>query len=278
MPRENLTIFRIPIPHSKLNIKVWRRMLVDYPDYAICDLLEFGFPLDFQGTDLDYSSRRNHKGARDHTPYVSAYLSRECSVGRMAGPFPSNPFPVPLMVSPLNTVPKDNPHDRRVIVDLSWPPGACVNDGISKEFYLEQAITLRYTSVEEVCQMVLEVGQVALIYRIFVTLIDNYLLIRVTIAIWGTTGRVTTITIWFWFWVNVMLVCRVRGPLMLLCTYIKVMVITLPVTWTISLVSGLPYRQAQGMMILGHFFMCWVWRKTYRWLVLLLRNELFWAF
>ena len=68
---------RIPIPHSKLNIKVWRRMLVDYPDYAICDLLELGFPLDFQGTDLDYSSRRNHKGAMDHTPYVSTYLSRE---------------------------------------------------------------------------------------------------------------------------------------------------------------------------------------------------------
>ena len=50
---------------------------MDYSDYAVCDLLEFGFPLDFQGTPLDYSSRRNHKGARDHASYVSSYLTRE---------------------------------------------------------------------------------------------------------------------------------------------------------------------------------------------------------
>ena len=156
---------RIPIPHSQLNIDVWRRMLVNYSDYPICDLLEFGFPLDFQGTYLDYSSRRNHKGAREHASYVSSYLTRECSLGRLAGPFPANPFPVPLMVSPLNTVPKDDPQERRVIVDLSWPPGACVNHGISKEVYLEQTIDLRYASVEEVCQMVLKVGQGALIYK-----------------------------------------------------------------------------------------------------------------
>ena len=156
---------RIPIPHSKLNISVWREKLVGYADYAVCDLLEFGFPLDYKGDNLDFSSRRNHKGARDHAVFVSGYLERECRLGRMAGPFLTNPFPVPMMVSPINTVPKDDPSERRVIVDLSWPPGRSVNFGISKEFYLDTLIDLRYASVEDVCKMVMEVGRGACIYK-----------------------------------------------------------------------------------------------------------------
>ena len=156
---------RIPILSSKLKITVWRNRLVGYPDYAICDLLEFGFPLDFQGTYLDYSARRNHKGARDHASYISAYLKKECTAGRMAGPFCAEPLSVLLMVSPLNTVPKDDPNERRVIVDLSWPHGASVNDGISKEFYLDEVIDLRYASVADVCHMVMEIGPGALIYK-----------------------------------------------------------------------------------------------------------------
>lgn len=35
-----------------------------------------------------------------------------------------------MAVSPLNTVPKKDTTDRRVILDLSWPPGTSVNDGI----------------------------------------------------------------------------------------------------------------------------------------------------
>ena len=156
---------RIAIPHSKLNISIWREKLVGYSDYIICDLLEFGFPLDYRGKNLDFSSRRNHKGARDHAAYVSKYLERECGLGRMAGPFVADPFPVPMMVSPINTVPKDDPTERRVIVDLSWPPGRSINFGISKDVYLDLLIDLKYASVEEVCQMVMEVGRGAHIYK-----------------------------------------------------------------------------------------------------------------
>ena len=156
---------RIPIPHSKLNISVWREKLLGYEDYAVCDLLEFGFPLDYKGDTLDFSSRRDHKGAREHAAFVSGYLERECRLGRMAGPFLSNPFPVPMMVSPINTVPKDDPSERRVIVDLSWPPGRSVNFGISKDFYLDNLIDMKYASVADVCKMVMEVGRGACIFK-----------------------------------------------------------------------------------------------------------------
>ena len=44
-------------------------------------------------------------------------------------------------------------------------PWASVNDGISKELYLDEVIDLCYASVANVCRMVIEVGPGALIYN-----------------------------------------------------------------------------------------------------------------
>ena len=84
---------------------------------------------------------------------------------RMVGPFNENPFSVPLMVSPMNSVPKANDIERRVIVNLSWPHGMSVNDGISKDVYLGEIIDLHYASVEDVCQLVRKVGAGSVIYK-----------------------------------------------------------------------------------------------------------------
>ena len=161
----NYRCCRIPVLNSGLKIHVWRERLVDYHDRVLCDFLEFGFPIDYQGSDLDYTVRRNHKGARDFPGFISGYLQRECQSGRMAGPFLSEPFSVPLMVSPLNAVPKDDPGERRVIVDLSWPKFASVIKGISIEFYLNELILLRYASVEDMCRLVIDIGPGALTYK-----------------------------------------------------------------------------------------------------------------
>ena len=124
---------RISLPFNKFNIPLWRDLLVDYFDNIICEFLEFGFPLDFnKAVVLATDERRNHKGAREHPEYVSNYLTSETERSRIAGPFQTNPLSVPIMVSPLNTVPKADSNERRVIVDLSWPLGkGSVNSGIS---------------------------------------------------------------------------------------------------------------------------------------------------
>ena len=165
--RPNFRGCRIPLPGSKFNIPLWRELLDDYPDKVVCDFLEFGFPLDFdKSVDLRTDERRNHKGARDHPEFIDQYLRNETKRSRIAGPFKHNPLSRPIMVSPLNTVPKSSVDERRVLVDLSWPLGkGSVNSGISKEFYLEQKIESHYASVEEVCSMVLEIGQGAVIYK-----------------------------------------------------------------------------------------------------------------
>ena len=93
-------------------------------------------------------------------------MNKEVSRCRIAGPFSSNPFSIPIMVSPLNSVPKSSIHERRVIVDLSWPKGSgSVNSGISKEFYLEEKIEIHYVTVTDVCCMVTDIGSGAVIYK-----------------------------------------------------------------------------------------------------------------
>ena len=160
----NFKCCRIPVSAKNLNIEVWRKNLSNYYDKMVCDLLEFGFPIDFDRSKVvSCNERRNHKGARSYPLFINKYLERECNAGRIAGPFAKNPLS--LVVSPMNTVPKDSVDERRVIVDLSWPVGASVNDGISKEVYLGEVIQLHYASVEQVCQMVMEVGAGAVIYK-----------------------------------------------------------------------------------------------------------------
>ena len=158
---------RVQLPASgSLNIELWRSRLVSYKDSIVCDLLEFGFPLDFdRRSKLDYNVKRNHKGAREFPDFINEYLNKECGSVRIVGPFKQNPFSVPLMVSPMNTVPKANVDERRVIVDLSWPHGSAVNDGISKDQYLGEVIDLHYASVADVCEMARSVGVGAVIYK-----------------------------------------------------------------------------------------------------------------
>ena len=70
-----------------------------------------------------------------------------------------------LMVSPLDTVPKADSNERRVLVDLSWPPGSSVNDEIIKGFYLGQSFTLNFPSVDNICALLVQVGPGAHIYK-----------------------------------------------------------------------------------------------------------------
>ena len=102
---------------------------------------------------------------RNYPNFINQYLEKETNASRIAGPFGKNPFSLPLIISPMNSVPKSCKEERRVIVDLSWPHGASVNDGISKTVYLGELINLHYASVEQVCQMVMAVGRGAHIYK-----------------------------------------------------------------------------------------------------------------
>lgn len=95
----------------------------------VCKFLEFGWPVGYVSNILPIFEIRTHRGALQFPGQVTTYLYKEISLGRAAGPFDAVPFTDGFVVSPLNTVPKRDSDERRVIVDLSWPCSISVNDG-----------------------------------------------------------------------------------------------------------------------------------------------------
>jgi hypothetical protein len=49
----------------------------------------------------------------------------------------------------LNSVTKKDSSERRVILDLSFPPGCSVNDNISKDIYLGEKIEVTYPNIDD---------------------------------------------------------------------------------------------------------------------------------
>ena len=81
------------------------------------------------------------------------------------GPFRDNPFQSGIKVSPLNSVPKKDSSERRVILDLSFPKGASLNNFISKDEYLGEKIELVYPKVDNFVQFIKQKGQGCLLFK-----------------------------------------------------------------------------------------------------------------
>ena len=91
---------------------------------------------------------------------VDQYLALEVSLGRVAGPFSAPPYPK-LHVSSFGVIPKrGQPGKWRLIVDLSSPGGASVNDGIDPDEF-----TLHCITVDQVIRVVSKLGRGALMAK-----------------------------------------------------------------------------------------------------------------
>ena len=79
------------------------------------------------------SCDRNMRSALEHPDVVDDYLAEECRSGHVLGPFRLLPAPA-LVVSRFGVIPKSGKENRwRLIVDLSFPEGHSVNDGIDPQ-------------------------------------------------------------------------------------------------------------------------------------------------
>ena len=122
--------------------------------------LQHGFRLGFHSAHKLKPAKRNKPSALHHAHIVDAYLANEVSLGRVAGPFASPPFPR-LHISSFGVIPKKGqPGKWRLIVDLSSPGGASVNDGIDP-----QDFSLQYIKVDQVIRMVSRYGPDALMAK-----------------------------------------------------------------------------------------------------------------
>ena len=140
----------LPFARSvSFKVSCWREYLRNYKDTQICDFLEYGWPVgyDYSSHGFPCSQLQNHQGALLFPETIDSYLLAERRRQAVIGPYSFNPFLGAVALSPLNSVPKQDSSERRIIVDLSWPAGTSVNDGISSSSYLGEDISLTYPTV-----------------------------------------------------------------------------------------------------------------------------------
>ena len=154
---------RIPIL-SNLNMPSWRIYLEHYWDQQIVDLLEFGFPLDFNRDSDLVSIEENHASAIQFTEHVEEYIKEELSPGAMLGPFDQKP--IQLHISSFMTREKQDSDLRRTIVDLNWPKGHSVNAGVSRDVYLTTKFVLNYPSVDNIVQRPIQLAPGSMLFKI----------------------------------------------------------------------------------------------------------------
>ena len=153
MGKPNYAEARIPIT-SGLNISAWEKALDGYPDQMLIQYLKFGFPLSIINPNaLCNTNIQNHHSAMQFPAEVQEYLHTEGSMGAMLGPVNKVDSPH-FHCSPLLTRPKDI-HRRRMILNLSHPYGASVNDHVSKDKFDGHCFTLKFPSIDDIVEAIL---------------------------------------------------------------------------------------------------------------------------
>ena len=133
-------------------------------DREVVQFLLYGWSLNHDGSPTTINTE-NHSSALNHRQQVVRYLQKELALGCLLGPFVTPPWKDKVAVSPMSTRPKKSSPNRRVIMDLSWPPGAAVNDGIDKNMYLHQQIKIIYPTVDSICRRAFRLGKGVMGYK-----------------------------------------------------------------------------------------------------------------
>ena len=157
---------KIPIK-TKWNVDKFEQLLGDYPDKMVIDGLRFGWPTGRLPSQPDPTPTfKNHKGATDHPQALKQYIQKEQAKGAILGPFNKIPFHNRVGISPISTRPKKNSQECRVIVDLSFPQGESVNDGMIKNNYLGFETELTFPKTDDLALRIAYLGRGACMFKI----------------------------------------------------------------------------------------------------------------
>lgn len=139
---------------SGLNIQQWEIELATYHDREICHFLRCGWPVGYHLDRPPVSVQENHASARMHDAHVKHCVDTELAHKAIAGPFSSPPFQPWTRLSPLMTRPKRDSDKRRVIVDMSFPDGHAVNDGIKISSIYGRDTTYTLPSIKDLASLI----------------------------------------------------------------------------------------------------------------------------
>ena len=148
---------RICIP-TPLDPQAWSAVATGHPqDSAVLDGIRYGFGLQYDGPPIPSSDDVNHQSAVNYPSQVNKYIETESGHGALLGPFKENPFTWSHL-SPLMSRPKTSadPNQRRIIVDLSYPPHSNVNMGIPPNTIYGEKYPHSLPTIDDVARVLYE--------------------------------------------------------------------------------------------------------------------------
>ena len=123
---------------------------------VVLDGITYGFSLQYEGPPIPSPAHvKNHQSATMYPVQVADYIKTELMAGAMMGPSTQPPFEW-THISPLMTRPKasGNDYERRVIVDLSFPPDMNVNMAIPTNMIYGTAYTHKLPTVDDLTAII----------------------------------------------------------------------------------------------------------------------------
>ena len=147
-----------PTCPSPVRLSNWLEFLRCHPDQTFASYIHSGL---LSGFRIGYnrqaphlkSASKNHPSAPANAMVVRNHIEAELQAGRLVGPLNKTLAPL-LHTSPIGLVPKAHqPGKWRLIVDLSFPPGHSVNEGISPEL-----ASMTYAKVDEAVEIIRQLG------------------------------------------------------------------------------------------------------------------------
>ena len=160
---------KIPL-ESGLNIEAWRKRAHLISDGSLIDMLQYGFPVGFEGEVRPKESLPNHGSAVKFPGDIRRFIDKECTLKAMIGPFKQAPFPGWDRVNPLMSRPKRDSVERRVILDLSYPEGQSVNSSIPGNKLDQAEFKMRLPNPWDLARGIMAVGKGARLYKVDLSL------------------------------------------------------------------------------------------------------------
>ena len=155
--------YRISTP---LSLSGWRLLLHGHQNWDLVHLFLIGIS---QGFRIRYNYRittckpakQNLPGALSHPEVVDEYLQTDISLGRVVGHFSLEALPA-AHISTFGVIPKGHQSDKwHLIIDLSFPKGQSVNDGMLKEL-----CSLQYITIDHAINHIMSIGPGTLLGKI----------------------------------------------------------------------------------------------------------------
>ena len=155
---------RIPV-NTNFNISFWDEKLINYHDREMTKFLVYGWPINHDGREPCLSTCQNHKGATEFPKQMDICIQKEITEGSSIGPLDPLCFDTPIVHSPLNSRSKRDSTERRLILDLSFPPDRGINQGIDKDSYLGVPARVYLPNVDTLVRFIKQKGQGCALYK-----------------------------------------------------------------------------------------------------------------